>query len=104
MNRPLIALALVLTALAAHAEAASPIGGATTRRDPLTVDPLGPRSEPTVTVATAVARNQIEQGGYSSVRGLKRTQDGLWHAVARDSRNAPVAVTLDGQGKVTQMQ
>ena len=104
MKRPLIVLSLVLAAAAGHAEAASPIGGATTRRDPLTADPLGPRSAPTVTVATAVARNQIEQSGYSSVRGLQRTPDGVWHAVARDSRNAPVAVTLDGQGRVTQAQ
>jgi hypothetical protein len=65
-------------------------------------DPLGPRSEPTVTVATAVARTQIEKSGYTGVRGLQRTADGIWHAVARDQRNALVAIALDSQGKVTQ--
>src|SRR5215218_5953165 len=70
MNRPLIALALVLAAATTQAEARSPIGGATMPRDPLQADPLGPRSEPTVTVATAVARTPVEKNGYTSVRGL----------------------------------
>ena len=104
MNRPLIALALVLAAAATQAEARSPIGGATMPRDPLQADALGPRSEPTVTVAAAVARTQIEKSGYTSVRGLQRTNDGVWLAVARDSRNTPVRVSLDNQGKVTQAQ
>jgi hypothetical protein len=104
MNRPLIALALVLAAAATQAEARSPIGGATMPRDPLQADALGPRSEPTVTVAAAVARTQIEKSGYTSVRGLTRAGDGTWLAVARDSRNAPVKVSLDNQGKVTQAQ
>jgi hypothetical protein len=102
MNRPLIAFVLVLAAATAQAEARSPIGGATMPRDPLQADPLGPRSEPTVTVATAVARTQVEKSGYTSVRGLSRTSDGTWHAVARNASNAPVAVVLDNQGKVTE--
>ena len=52
-------------------------------------------------LVAAVARTQIEKSGYTGVRGLQRTADGTWHAVARDPRNAPVAVALDGQGKVT---
>jgi len=104
MNRPLIALALILAAAATQAEARSPIGGATMPRDALQADALGPRSEPTVTVAAAVARTQIEKSGYTAVRGLQRTSDGTWLAVARDSRNAPVKVSLDNQGKVTQAQ
>ena len=95
MNRPLIVLALVLAAAATQAEARSPIGGATMPRDALTADPLGPRSEPTVTVAQAVARTQIEKNGYSSVRGVSRGTDGTWHAVARNASNTPVAVVLD---------
>ena len=101
MNRPLIAFVLVLAAATTQAEARSPIGGATMPRDQVQSDPLGPRSEPTTTVAAAVARTQIEKSGYTGVRGLQRTADGTWHAVARDPRNAPVAVALDGQGKVT---
>jgi hypothetical protein len=102
MKRPLIAFVLVLAAAtAAQAQARSPIGGATMPRDPLQTDPLGPRSEPTTTVAAAVARTQIEKSGYTGVRGLQRGSDGTWHAVARDGKNTPVALTLDGQGKVT---
>ena len=102
MKRPLIAFVLVLGAAVAQAEARSPIGGATTPRDVVQSDALGPRSDPTPTVAEAVARTQIEKGGYTSVRNLQRTPDGVWHAVARDQRNASVAVSLDGQGQVTQ--
>ena len=103
-NRPLIALVLVLVlaAAATQAEARSPIGGATMPRDALTADPLGPRSEPTVTVAQAVARTQIEKSGYTSVRGVSQGTDGTWHAVARNPGNKPVAVALDGQGKVVE--
>ena len=102
MKRPLIASVLILAAAVAQAEARSPIGGATMPREQVQSDPLGPRSDPTPTVAEAVARTQIEKVGYTSVRGLQRTADGTWTAVARDQRNAPVAVALDGQGKVTQ--
>ena len=102
MKRPLIAFVLVLAAAFTQAEARSPIGGATMPRDPLQADPLGPRSEPTVTVAQAVARTHIEQSGYSSVRNLSRTADGTWRAVARNASNTPVVVALDGQGKVSE--
>ncbi len=101
-NRPLIVLALVLAAAATQSEARSPIGGATMPRDALTADPLGPRSEPTVTVAQAVARTQIEKNGYTAVRGVTRGSDGAWHAVARNASNVPVAVVLDDQGKVVE--
>jgi hypothetical protein len=102
MKRPLLASILILAAAVAQAEARSPIGGATMPREQMQSDPLGPRSDPTPTVAEAVARTQIEKVGYTGVRGLQRSTDGTWHAVARDQRNAPVAVTLDNQGKVTQ--
>ena len=104
MNRPLVLLAAVAaTAFAGHAQAASPvIGGATMPRAVVQSDPLGPRSEPTVTVAAAVARTQIEKGGYTGVRNVQRGSDGAWHAVARDRNNVPVSLTLDGQGKVSQ--
>ena len=102
MKRPLIAFVLVLAAAAAtQAEARSPIGGATMPRDPLQADALGPRSAPTVTVAAAVARTQIEKNGYTGVRGLQRGSDGAWHAVGRDAKNTPVSLVLDGQGNVT---
>lgn len=101
MNRPLVLSMLVLAAAVTHAEARSPIGGATMPRDPVQSDALGPRSNPTPTVAESVARTQIEKVGYTGVRNLQRTPDGVWHAVARDQRNAPVAVSLDGQGQVT---
>ena len=102
-NRPLIALVLVLAAAATQAEARSPIGGATMSRDPLQADPLGPRSEPTVTERTSVVTiKSIEKSGYSAVRGLSRGTDGTWHAVARNAGNTPVAVALDDQGKVVE--
>lgn len=101
MKRPLIASLLVL-AVVAQAQAQSPFGGATMRRSPAQTDELGPRSDPTTTVATAVARTQIEKAGFTSVRGVQRASDGTWHAMARDRSNAPVAVTLDNQGRVTE--
>src|SRR5260221_13635462 len=100
MKRPLIALVLVLAAAATQAQARPPIGGATMPRDPLQVDPLGPRSDPTPTVGEAVARVQIEKAGYTGVRGLSRTADGTWHGMARNPSNAAVPVALDNQGKV----
>lgn len=103
MKRPLLASLLILAAaFAAQAQARSPIGGATMPRPPLQADPLGPRSEPTVGVAQAVARTQIENSGYTSVRGLQRGADGSWRAVARNPGNTPVGVTLDSQGKVVE--
>ena len=101
MKLPLIAFVLVAGAALSQAEARSPIGGATTPRDVVQSDTLGPRMDPTPTVAEAVARTQIEKVGYTSVRGLQRASDGTWHAVARDGKNAPVAVALDNQGNVT---
>ncbi len=102
MTRPLLASILVLAAAVTQAEARSPIGGATMPRDPVQSDTLGPRSNPTPTVAESVARTQIEKSGYTSVRGLQRGANGTWHAMARDQRNAPVVVALDNQGNVTQ--
>ena len=102
MNRPLVILAVLAAATATQAQAASPIGGATVPRAVVQSDPLGPRSEPTVTVATAVARTQFEQGGYNAVRAVQRGNDGAWHAVGRDRNNQPVSLTLDAQGKVSQ--
>jgi hypothetical protein len=105
LNRPLFLALLATTAsvaVAANADSVGPYGGATMKRPPLQADPLGPRSEPTVTVAQAVARTQIEKKGYAGVRGVTRAADGTWHAVARNSANAPVAVVLDGQGNVTE--
>ena len=101
MKRPLVAFTLVIAAAVTQAQARSPIGGATMPREPVQSDPLGPRSDPTPTAGEAVARVQIEKSGYTSVRGLQRTGDGTWHAVARDQRNVPVAISLDNQGKVT---
>ena len=104
MNRPLVILAVVAAAATTQAQAASPYGGATMPRPIAQSDPLGPRSEPTVTVATAVARTQFEQGGYSGVRGVQRGSDGTWHAVGRDRNNQPVHLALDAQGKVSQVR
>ena len=101
MKRPLIALVLVLAAATA-AQAQTRSNGVPKPAEPIQVaQAAGPRSEPTPTVAMAVARTQIERSGYNGVRGLQRASDGTWHANALDSRNAPVAVVLDNQGKVT---
>lgn len=102
MRRPLLIASLLIVATAAQAQPRSPFGGATMPRQPSQSDELGPRSDPTTTVATAVARTQIEKAGFTGVRGLQRANDGTWRAVARDRSNAPVAVTLDNQGNVTQ--
>jgi len=101
MKRPLIAFVLVLAGAAAQAQAASPVGGTTMPRDPAHSDPLGPRSNPTPTVAAAVARTQIEKVGYTQVRGLQPAANGAWRAVARDQNNAPVSVVVDSQGQVS---
>ncbi|MFO1158228.1 MAG: hypothetical protein U1E60_05280 [Reyranellaceae bacterium] len=104
LKRPLFAATLLIVAAAgpAHAQSRSPYGGATMPRPATQADVLGPRSEPTVTVATAVARSQIEKSGYTGVRGVSRGSDGAWHAVARNTQNVPVAVVLDDQGRVSE--
>ncbi len=102
MNRPLLASLLVLAAAVTQAEARSPFGGATMPREPIQSDMPGARGNPNPTVAESVARTQIEKVGYTNVRNLQRTPDGVWHAVARDQRNAPVELALDAQGQVTQ--
>ncbi len=99
MKRPLIALVVVLAAATAQAQTRS--NGVPRLPEPQVAQDLGPRSEPTPTVALAVARTQIEKGGYYSVRGLQRGTNGSWHAMALDGRNAPVAVVLDNQGQVS---
>ena len=91
LKRPLFATLLIVAAAGAANAQSSPV-----------VDLSAPRSEPTVTVATAVARTQIEKVGYTGVRGVSRGADGTWHAVARNAQNAPVAVVLDNQGRVTE--
>ena len=101
MKLPLTALVIVLAATAAQAQSRYVVGSTPMPRAPQT-DQLGPRNEPTVTVATAVARTQIEKAGFTGVRGVQHAPDGTWHAVARDSQNAPVAVTLDSHGRVSQ--
>jgi hypothetical protein len=101
MKLPLITFAVILAATAAQAQTRYVVGSTPMPR-PAQTDQLGPRSAPTTTVAAAVARTQIEKAGFTSVRGLQHAADGTWHAVARDSRNAPVAVTLDNQGQVSQ--
>lgn len=100
MKRPLIAFVLVVAAASAQAQTRS--NGVPRLPEPQLAQDLGPRSEPTPTVAMAVARTQIEKSGYYSVRGLQRGADGSWHARALDSHSAPVSVVLDNQGKVTQ--
>lgn len=100
MKRPLIALVLVLAAASAQAQTRP--NGVPRLPEPQLAQDLGPRSEPTPTVALAVARTQIEKSGYYSVRGLQRGPDGSWHAMALDGRSGAVAVVLDNQGKVTQ--
>lgn len=102
MKSPLVAFALVVLAgTAAQAQARSPFGGATMPREPVQSDTLGPRSNPTTTVAAAIARTQIEKVGYTQVRGVQPAGDGSFRAVARDKSNAPVAVVVDSQGRVT---
>jgi hypothetical protein len=99
MKRPLIAFVLVVAAASAQAQTRS--NGVPRYPEPQVAQDLGPRSNPTPTVALAVARTQIEKSGYTSVRGLQRGADGSWHARALDARNTPVSIVLDNQGKVT---
>jgi hypothetical protein len=46
------------------------------------------------------ARSRIEAAGYSSVSGLMKSDDGVWHAKATKA-GATQTVSLDFQGNVT---
>lgn len=109
MKRTVITLSLPLALLAsagfsaaAYAQSAV-IGGATMQRPPLQADPLGPRST-NFNATEALARAQIEQGGYSSVRALTRTSDGGWQAVALNRGNSTVKVALNRTGQVNEVR
>jgi hypothetical protein len=108
MNRPLLCLILTATAAfaaSAHAQSAvSVVGGSPKSRAIAYRDPLGPRLPGSATVAESVARAQIEEDGYSGVRNLVRTSGGGWQAVALSRANAPVVVSLDGRGKLTELR
>ena len=67
MKLPLVALTLVLAATAAQAQTRYVIGSTSMPREPVQSDALGPRSDPTPTVAEAVARTQIEKIGRAHV-------------------------------------
>lgn len=105
MNRSLLSLTLIATAaFAASASAQTAVmGGATKPRPVPRADALGPRSTDS-TVAEAVARSQIEHDGYSGVRDLIRTSGGGWQGVALSKGNKPVVVSLDNQGKLTEVR
>ena len=101
MKLPLVAATVAFVAVAAQAEARSPVGAVPPAQQGL-ADPAGTRSNPTNTAAAAVVRVQAEKSGYTGVRGLTRAADGTWHAMARNASNAPVAIAIDSQGKVTE--
>ena len=105
MNRSFIPLALIAAATIAGSACAQSvaIGGSSMPRPVGHADPLGPRLG-SGTVAEAVARTQIEREGYSGVRTLTRTSDGNWQGLALTCSNTPVVVSLDNQGKVTQVR
>jgi hypothetical protein len=105
MNRSLLTLAAVAAAtLAVSAQAQSiAIGGSSMPRPAPHADPLGPRFG-SGTVAESVARAEIEKDGYTGVRSLMRTTDHGWQAVALTHENKPVVVSLDAQGKVTEIR
>lgn len=102
LSLPLALLASAGLSAAAHAQSAV-IGGATMQRPPLQADPLGPRST-NFNASEALARSQIEQGGYSSVHRLARTGDGGWQALARNRSNATVTVALNRSGQVNEVR
>ena len=81
----------------------SDLGGATMQRPPLQADPLGPRST-NFNASEALARAQIEKGGFSSVRALTRTGDGGWQAVALNRGNSTVKVALNSSGQVNEVR
>ena len=105
MKRTVITLSLPLALLVsagAYAQSAV-IGGATMQRPPLQADPLGPRST-NFNASEALARAQIEKGGFSSVRALTRTGDGGWQAVALNRGNSTVKVALNSSGQVNEVR
>jgi hypothetical protein len=107
MKRSLFTLVLLAAsagiAASAHAQIAV-VGGATPQRPaPAQADPLGPRST-NFNATEALARAQIEHGGYSGVRGLMHKSDGGWQAVAVDRSNTKVVVALDRAGKVSELR
>ena len=106
MNRSVITLALIAsTALAASAHAQSAvIGGSSMPRSVPHVDALGPRLPGSGTAAESFARAEIEKDGYSGVRNLTRTSADGWQAVAFNRSKTAVVVSVDSQGKVTEIR
>ena len=47
-------------------------------------------------------KRALTAGFFPNAARLQRSGDGTWRAVARNAGNAPVAVALDNQGKVTE--
>jgi hypothetical protein len=94
---------IVLTAVAMLA--ATGIAVAQTAPPTTPATPTVPKTPPvgaTTSTSATAAQAQIEASGYSGVKALKRQQDGSWQARATKN-NVEVAVSVDGQGNVTQM-
>ncbi|MDP1748652.1 MAG: PepSY domain-containing protein [Reyranella sp.] len=102
---------IVLTAVAMLAATGIAIAQ-TTPTTPPTTTPATPPAAPTMpktppagatsSTSANAAKAQIEASGYSSVKALKRQEDGSWQARAMKN-NVEVAVSVDGRGNVTQM-
>jgi hypothetical protein len=111
----LVAVAIVGAAGAAFAQNAPLSGGATnpppgTSHSPGT--PLLPESTTNtakpgaldsgnVTGAQAAARSKFEEAGFSNVKGLSRSTDGVWSGRAVKD-GVEIGVAMDPSGRITQ--
>jgi|SRR5690242_18917803 hypothetical protein len=70
---------------------------------PSTTGTARPSSLGSASGAEAAARYKIEQGGFTSVRGLSHTSDGAWSGRAvRKSDGVEIAVSLQPDGTIVQ--
>jgi len=112
----LLALAFVAASGAAFAQNA-PLAGGATNPPPGTTStntgtPLLPESttntakpgaldSSNVSGAQAAARSKFEEAGFSNVKGLSRSVDGVW--MGRGVKNGvEVGIAMDPAGKITQ--
>jgi len=115
MKKILIALAIVGLAGSAYAQNAPMTPGATNAPPGTSYSGTGSGALPSsttgtpragaldstnVTSAEAATREQLKQAGFTDVKGLSRTPDGVWSGRAVKS-GIEVAVSIDAAGKIT---
>jgi hypothetical protein len=89
----LVALSLALPSLA-EAQPVTPSRSAA----PPSATTTGPGSSSTMTPSERDARAALEREGYTQIRDIKSTSDGVSARAMKDGRE--VSVTIDSSGKV----